>query len=87
MGLLRGVFRGNLLPVRGFVVTRVSASRGVMLTVRMMLRGNQEYWLNGLVPATVARAISCVGVRPGAPLVGGSSRPELVCVSTAQRRP
>lgn len=67
--LLRNAFRKDRLPVAGFVVVKVVGSRGrrsATLTAQVIYKEEQGYWLNGLVPATVARAISeHNGVRTG----------------------
>jgi hypothetical protein len=59
--LLRGIFRRNRLPVRGFVVARVSGrSQGhsVVRDYRMVFREDRAYWINGVAPALVARLIA-----------------------------
>jgi saccharopine dehydrogenase-like NADP-dependent oxidoreductase len=61
VGMLRGVFRRNRLPVRGFVLAQVrgrSQGHGVMFTSRMVFREGHDYWMNGVVPALVARMIA-----------------------------
>jgi len=59
--LLRSAFRKDRLPVGGFVVVKVVGShegRSATFTAKVLYKEEQGYWLNGLVPATVARAIS-----------------------------
>jgi len=59
--LLRNVFRRNRLPVGGFVVAQVtghSQGRKMALTVRITYEEHRDYWINGIVLATVARMIS-----------------------------
>jgi len=59
--LLRNVFRRNRLPVGGFVIAKVhgrSQGGSVSLTVQITFKENQDYWINGVVLATVARMIS-----------------------------
>jgi hypothetical protein len=59
--LLRNAFQKDRLPVAGFVVVKVVGSRGgrsATFTAQVVYKEEQAYWLNGLVPATVARAIS-----------------------------
>ena len=67
--LLRGVFRRNRLPVDGFAAARVvGQSQGCRcaFTARVVYRDRRDYWMNGLVPAMVARLISQGKlVRPG----------------------
>ena len=59
--LLRNVFRRNRLPVDGFVAVRLlgrSRGRRLALTVQVVFREHRDYWINGLVLATVARMVS-----------------------------
>jgi saccharopine dehydrogenase-like protein len=59
--LLGDAFRKNRLPVGGFVVVQVagrSQRSEVTLTVQVVYEEGREYWVNGLVPATVARMIA-----------------------------
>jgi saccharopine dehydrogenase (NAD+, L-lysine forming) len=59
--LLRGVFERNRLSVRGFVVAQVRGhykGRRVVFDSRIVFRGQSEYWMNGVVPALVARLIA-----------------------------
>jgi hypothetical protein len=67
--LLRSAFRRTSLPVGGFVVARVlgrSQGRPVVLTAEVTFDKGRDYWINGLVAATVARLVSeGKGVRPG----------------------
>jgi saccharopine dehydrogenase-like NADP-dependent oxidoreductase len=67
--LLRGVFRRNRLPLRGFVVAQVrgrSQGRPAVLTSRIVFGDGRDYWTAGVVPALVARLIAQGnGVRPG----------------------
>jgi hypothetical protein len=67
--LLQSAFRRSSLPVGGFVVAKVlgrSQGRALALTAEIVYDQHRDYWINGLVIATVARLI-CEGhgVRPG----------------------
>lgn len=58
--LLRNAFRKDRLPVGGFVVVQArghSKEHPVVLTVQVIYDTDRDYWINGLVPATVARMI------------------------------
>jgi len=57
VGLLRKVFRRNRLSVAGFVVAQAKGSDGAF-TSRIVFGEREDYWINGLVPATVARLIA-----------------------------
>jgi len=67
--MMRNVFRGNRLPVDGFIVAQVlghSEGHRAVLTVQMVYRDRRDYWIHGLALATVARMISeGKGVRAG----------------------
>ena len=67
--LLRGIFRQNRLPVAGFAVAQVVGrcpGRSVTLRTRITFEPGQDYWLNGVVLATVARMVSAgKGVQTG----------------------
>jgi hypothetical protein len=67
--LLRNAFRKNRLPVGGFVVVQVtgrSQGRRLALTVQIVYEEHRDYWINGLVLATVARIVSeSKGVQAG----------------------
>ena len=59
--LFRGVFRRNRLPADGFVVSQIlgrSQGHRIALTAQIVYKGRRDYWIHGLVLATVARAIS-----------------------------
>jgi hypothetical protein len=59
--LLRHTFRRSSLPVGGFVVVRVlgqSQGRQQVLSAEIFYDKQRDYWINGLVVATVARMIS-----------------------------
>jgi hypothetical protein len=59
--LFRNVFRRNRLPVDGFVSTQIlgrSQGRRLALTVQVVYRERRDYWIHGLVLATVARMVS-----------------------------
>jgi hypothetical protein len=59
--LLRNVFRRNRLPVDGFVTAQIlgrSQGRRLALTVRLVYTDRRDYWIHGLVLATVARSIA-----------------------------
>ena len=67
--LMRNVFRRNRLSVDGFVVAQIrgrSQGCAVALTVQLVFKGHRDYWIHGLVLATVARFIAqSKGVRNG----------------------
>jgi hypothetical protein len=67
--LLRNAFQRTSLPVGGFVVARVlgrSQARRLSLTAEITYDKHRDYWINGLVVATVARLVAeGKGVRPG----------------------
>jgi len=67
--LLRGMFRRNRLAVAGFVVVDVvgrSEGRTRRLRSRIVFNAGRDYWINGIVLATVARMIfEGKGVRTG----------------------
>jgi len=67
--LMRSIFRRNRLPVDGFAKGEVvgqSQGRKVALTAQIVYRDRRDYWINGLVAATVARMIfERRSVRPG----------------------
>jgi saccharopine dehydrogenase (NAD+, L-lysine-forming) len=59
--LLRNVFRRNRLPVDGFVTAQIlgrSQGRKLALTVQIVYKERRDYWINGLVLATVARIVA-----------------------------
>ena len=66
---LRNAFRRNRLPVDGFVVAQIlgrSQGRGLALTAQIVYKERRDYWIHGLVLATVARMISeSKGVKAG----------------------
>jgi saccharopine dehydrogenase (NAD+, L-lysine forming) len=67
--MLRNVFRRNRLPVAGFVIAEARGSakgRKSTFTGRIVFKEHDDYWINGIVPATVARLIAeGNGVQPG----------------------
>ncbi len=67
--LLRNIFRRNRLPVDGFVVAEVlgsSQGRRSALNAQVVYKERRDYWINGLVPAIVARMIAeGKSIRPG----------------------
>src|SRR5208282_448468 len=67
--LIRNVFRRNRLPVDGFVAARIlgrSHGRKQALTVQVVYKDRRDYWIHGLMMATVARKVSeGNGIRPG----------------------
>jgi hypothetical protein len=67
--LLRNIFRRNRLPVDGFAAGEVlgrSQGRRFALTAQIVYKERRDYWINGLLPAMVARMISeGKSVRPG----------------------
>jgi len=59
--LLRFGFRRNPLPVGGFVAVKVqgqSAERSLVFTAQIVYDKHRDYWIHGLVLATVARMVS-----------------------------
>jgi saccharopine dehydrogenase (NAD+, L-lysine-forming) len=59
--LFRNVFRRNRLPVDGFAVAQIlGRSQGCRraLTAQIVYKERRDYWINGLVLATVARLVS-----------------------------
>jgi saccharopine dehydrogenase (NAD+, L-lysine forming) len=59
--LFRNVFRRNRLPVDGFVLAQIlgrSRGRRLALTVQVVYRERRDYWIHGVVLATVARMVS-----------------------------
>ena len=59
--LLRNAFRRNRLPVDGFVAAQIlgrSQGHRLTLTVQIAYKERRDYWINGLVLATVARLFS-----------------------------
>lgn len=59
--LFRGMFRRNRFPVDGFALAKVigkAQGREAVFTARVVYRDRRDYWMNGVVPATVARLIS-----------------------------
>ena len=77
--LFRNMFRRNRLPVDGFAMAQVagrSQGRNLALTAQIVYRERRDYWINGLVPATVARMISeSNSVRPGVHFLGDAVDP------------
>jgi hypothetical protein len=67
--LLRSALQRTSLPVGGFVVARVlgrSQAHRLCLTAEITYDKHRDYWINGLVVATVARLVAeGKGVRPG----------------------
>lgn len=67
--LVRNAFRGNRLPVDGFVAAQIlgrSLARRLALTVQIVYRERRDYWIHGLALATVARLVSgSEGVQAG----------------------
>ena len=67
--LFRNVFRRNRLPVDGFVSAQVlgrSQGRRLALTVQVVYRERRDYWIHGVMLATVARMVSeSKGVQAG----------------------
>lgn len=59
--LFRGIFRRNRLPVDGFAAAQVVGlceGRRFTFTAQIVYRERRDYWMNGLVPALVARMIA-----------------------------
>ena len=67
--LMRDISRGNRLPVDGFAAAQAvgrSQGRKLALTAQIVYKDRRDYWINGLVPALVARMISeGKSVQPG----------------------
>ena len=67
--MVRNVFRRNRMAVGGFVVARAAGTmkgRTAELTGKVTFKPDQEYWMNAIIPATIARMIAQGnGVRPG----------------------
>jgi hypothetical protein len=67
--MLRNVFRRNRLPVDGFVVAQVlgrAQGRKQELTAQIVYRERRDYWIHGVVLATVAKAVAAgKGVQAG----------------------
>ena len=58
--LFRNVFRRNRLPVDGFAAARIlgrSQGRRQALTVQVVYKDRRDYWIHGLVLATLARKV------------------------------
>lgn len=58
--LFREMFRRNRFPVDGFALAKViGKAQGLdaTFTARIVYRNRVDYWMNGVVPATVARLI------------------------------
>ena len=58
--LLRNIFRRNRLPVDGFAAAHIlgrSQGRGCKFSTQIVYRDRRDYWMNGIVPALVARLI------------------------------
>ncbi|MGO9124202.1 MAG: saccharopine dehydrogenase family protein [Terriglobales bacterium] len=69
VGLVRNMFRRNRLPVDGFVWAQIlgrSQGRRLALTVQVVYKERRDYWIHGVVLATVARMVSeSKAVHPG----------------------
>jgi hypothetical protein len=67
--LMRNMFRRNRLPVDGFATAQVlgqSQGRKFAFTAQIVYKDRRDYWINALVPTTVARMIAQgQSVRPG----------------------
>jgi saccharopine dehydrogenase (NAD+, L-lysine forming) len=79
--LLGDVLRRHDLPVGGFVATHVLGQckgRPCVLRVQLTYAQQREYWINGLVPAIVARSIAEGRiVRPGVHFLADAVDPGL----------
>jgi saccharopine dehydrogenase (NAD+, L-lysine-forming) len=77
--MLQSVFRSNRLPVDGFVAAHVlgrSQGRNYALSAQIVYKDRRDYWINGLVPAIVARLISAGNrVQPGLHLLADAVDP------------
>lgn len=80
--LFRNVFRRNRLPVDGFAGAQVlgqSQGHKHVFTAQVVYRDRRDYWMNGLVPATIARLISQGGsVQPGLHYLSAALDPRLL---------
>ncbi|HYL61337.1 MAG TPA: saccharopine dehydrogenase NADP-binding domain-containing protein [Candidatus Methylomirabilis sp.] len=80
--LFRNIFRRNRLPVDGFALAQIlgqTQGRKCTFTAQVVYRGRRDYWINGLVPATVARLISDgSSVRPGVHYLAAAFDPLLL---------
>jgi saccharopine dehydrogenase (NAD+, L-lysine-forming) len=59
--LLRSAMRSDSFPVGGFVVVHIEGrkeGKNVSQTVQLIYDKHRDYWINGLVPTTVARLIA-----------------------------
>lgn len=68
VGLLRGVFRRNRLPVAGFVVVHVVGrckGRAAVLRAAITFDAGRDYWMNGVALATVTRMVAARKCIPG----------------------
>jgi hypothetical protein len=79
VGMLRNVFRRNRLPVDGFVVADIVGHSGpcrLSMSAQVVYQERQDYWINGIVLATVARWIAeRKGVRAGVQFLAGAVEP------------
>jgi hypothetical protein len=77
--LLQSAFRGASLPFGGLVVARVvgsSQGRRLGWNAEIIYDRHREYWINGLVAATVARLIAeGQGAQPGVHYLTGAVEP------------
>lgn len=77
--MLRNAFRRNRIRVGGFVVVDVvgqAQGKRLTLTVRMVFEHGRDYWINGFVPATVARWIAeGKGIQTGVEFLAGAVDP------------
>lgn len=77
--LFREMFRRNRFPVDGFALARVigkAQGREAAFTARIVYRNRRDYWMNGIVPATVASLISRRhGVKAGLHYLAGAVDP------------
>ncbi len=77
--LLRGVFRRNRLPLRGFVAAHVlgrSEGRRAVLKAGISFEAGRDYWINAIALATVARKISSgSAVQPGVHFLSDAVEP------------
>lgn len=67
--LMRNIFRRNRFPVDGFVIAEAvgrSQTGRCRLTAQIVYNDRRDYWINGVVPATVACMMARgKSVRPG----------------------
>jgi hypothetical protein len=87
VGLLRGVFRRNRLPVAGFVVVHVVGRRKRHTAVQratITFDAGRDYWMNGVALATVTRMVVARKCLPGIHFLSGALAP-MVLISELRK--